>query len=205
MTVRFYILPIKRVGTTRGPKYFSWRYDPDPPGITCPWSMKDYGAIDECVIAADIQPGHFGHDGSLLRREVAADAPFDVEHRFDQIGSRQRGQRTVLRAALGRVVELARHLEERARRLGARCAEQAHLLLDERRDARALRNAPRFRDPRLRTAGENLDPGRREHGEKISLLRLQPSVAAIWGRAPLLACRKVPRTWLWDATFGGIE
>jgi hypothetical protein len=52
--IRFYVLPIEQVGIYRGPKYFHWRYDPDPPGIDCVWSMKDYGNVNECVIAADL-------------------------------------------------------------------------------------------------------------------------------------------------------
>lgn len=56
MTIRFYILPIERSlsGTSRGPKYFAWSKDPDPPGINCPESLIDYGSIDECIIVADI-------------------------------------------------------------------------------------------------------------------------------------------------------
>jgi len=56
MTIRFYILPIERnaAQTARGPKYFTWRFDPDPPGIDCPWSMKDYGLMDQAVLCADI-------------------------------------------------------------------------------------------------------------------------------------------------------
>ena len=52
--IRFYVLPVEQVGIYRGPKYFHWRFDPDPPGIDCFWAMKDYGVINECVIAADI-------------------------------------------------------------------------------------------------------------------------------------------------------
>jgi hypothetical protein len=52
--IRFYVLPVEQVGIYRGPKYFHWRYDPDPPGIDCQWAMKDYGSVNECVIAADL-------------------------------------------------------------------------------------------------------------------------------------------------------
>jgi hypothetical protein len=50
MTIRYYILPIERL-PFRKPKYFSWR---GSPGISCPWSMKDYGDIDQAIICADI-------------------------------------------------------------------------------------------------------------------------------------------------------
>lgn len=58
--IKFYILPVERVtrpsgGFWRGPKYFQWRFDPDPPGIQCPCSLKDYGLIDFGVVAVDIQ------------------------------------------------------------------------------------------------------------------------------------------------------
>lgn len=54
MTIRFYILPIERNGNTRGPKYFAWRYDPDPPGLADAWSILDYGLIDMGVLVSDI-------------------------------------------------------------------------------------------------------------------------------------------------------
>lgn len=52
MTVRYYVLPIEQIGNARGPKYFSWKMNPN--GIKCPWSMKDYGSINQAVICADI-------------------------------------------------------------------------------------------------------------------------------------------------------
>ncbi len=57
MTNRLYILPIEQVGSQRGPKYFRWRYDPDPPGIACAWAMMDYGFLPYALLyAIDIQP-----------------------------------------------------------------------------------------------------------------------------------------------------
>lgn len=56
MTIRFYVIPIERTAslTQRGPKYFKWRYDPNPPGINCPYYMMDYGDVDVAFICADI-------------------------------------------------------------------------------------------------------------------------------------------------------
>jgi hypothetical protein len=55
MTIRYYILPTITVGGRRGPKYFHFGGPGgDSPGIDCVWSMKDYGSIDEAVLAADI-------------------------------------------------------------------------------------------------------------------------------------------------------
>jgi hypothetical protein len=57
MTIRYYILPIVRDATLtrRGPKYFRWGIGTNTIGtIVCPWSMKDYGDIDQCIVCADI-------------------------------------------------------------------------------------------------------------------------------------------------------
>lgn len=71
--IHFYLLPIERSGNSRGPKYFKWGMpgqDPDPPGIDCPWSMKDYGSIDMAVLAADILQAD--HDALILNADVYA-------------------------------------------------------------------------------------------------------------------------------------
>lgn len=68
--IRFYILPIERVGSSRGPKYFRWQIGPTPPGINCPWSMKDYGSIDMAILAADILQAD--HDALILNADVYA-------------------------------------------------------------------------------------------------------------------------------------
>ncbi len=52
MTDVLYVLPIERAGNQRGPKYFPWRHDPDPPGINCLWAMMDYGFIDYGLLLA---------------------------------------------------------------------------------------------------------------------------------------------------------
>ncbi len=66
MAVTLYTLPIERAGNQRGPKYFRWRYDPDPPGIACTWTMMDYGFIDVALLAAiDIVPT----DDTFLRAQ----------------------------------------------------------------------------------------------------------------------------------------
>lgn len=52
MSIRYYILPITQNGVYRGPKYFVSRASET--GIVCPWAIKDYGLINECVICADI-------------------------------------------------------------------------------------------------------------------------------------------------------
>jgi hypothetical protein len=56
MTIRWYLLPIERNNNNeqRGPRYFEWRFDPDPPGLTSPKSYIDYGLIDQCMLVSDI-------------------------------------------------------------------------------------------------------------------------------------------------------
>ncbi len=68
--IRFYLLPIERNGANRGPKYFSWSDDPDPPGIVCRASIKDYGSIDMGVVCADITQAD--HDSLVLHPDVYA-------------------------------------------------------------------------------------------------------------------------------------
>lgn len=63
MAVRFYLLPIEEVvkdaqlgTTTRGPKYFAWRFDPDPPALLdgVSYEMRDYGLEPTALLAADV-------------------------------------------------------------------------------------------------------------------------------------------------------
>jgi len=71
MMIRFYILPVQRIedeDIRRGPKYFKW--DGNPTGINCPWSIKDYGSIDMAVLAADILQAD--HDALILNADVYA-------------------------------------------------------------------------------------------------------------------------------------
>jgi len=68
--IRYYILPIEHMEDWRGPKYFQWDFDPDPPGIACRWSMRDYGSIDIAVLAADITQAD--HDALTLNSDVYA-------------------------------------------------------------------------------------------------------------------------------------
>lgn len=54
--VRYYVLPIEQNGAYRGPKYFAWRFDPDPPALVegVRWGMMDYGLIDAALLVADV-------------------------------------------------------------------------------------------------------------------------------------------------------
>src|SRR3990167_4693881 len=70
---RFYLLPIENSldGTGRGPKYFSWRMDPDPPGIAGSWGMMDYGFVPYALLVAkDISQAN--HDALILNSDVYA-------------------------------------------------------------------------------------------------------------------------------------
>lgn len=73
MTVRFYIEPLERnaAGNQRGPKYFNWRFDPDPPAlVTTTWSILDYGDIDRCVICAEMSTAQ--HNALVANADVLA-------------------------------------------------------------------------------------------------------------------------------------
>jgi hypothetical protein len=55
MTIRFYILPIEvNPFGKRRPKYIHYMGDTDPTLISCPFGMRDYGSINQCVMCADI-------------------------------------------------------------------------------------------------------------------------------------------------------
>lgn len=46
------IVPIEQVGNYRGPEYFEWRFDQNPPSIVADWVMIDYGFINEALLYA---------------------------------------------------------------------------------------------------------------------------------------------------------
>lgn len=69
--IRFYIVPIERSGSQRGPQYFKWPRDPDPANsIDVPWSMKDYGLVDVGVVAADVTTAQ--HNQIVAHTDVLA-------------------------------------------------------------------------------------------------------------------------------------
>lgn len=85
MTVRFYILPIEQStdGAARGPKYFPWQFDPDPPAlIDAAWAMKDYGLIDAALLAADLDQTQ--HNTLTANPDVAA-APANIDQNISDI------------------------------------------------------------------------------------------------------------------------
>ena len=73
--IRFYLLPIESVvledgNIARGPKYFQWRLDPDPPGLAVKWGMMDYGLIDAALLVAEVTQEQ--HDTLLLNSDVTS-------------------------------------------------------------------------------------------------------------------------------------
>lgn len=76
MTIRYYILPIVRtVGGMRTAKYFAYPKG-GLSGIVCPWTMKDYGDIDQAIICADIQDAD--HTALVANADVLA-APVNID------------------------------------------------------------------------------------------------------------------------------
>ena len=76
MATRFYILPTEDNNGWTGPKYIAWGFDPDPPGIDCRWSLKDYGLIPACLVAADVTQEQ--HEQLAAEADVAA-PPADID------------------------------------------------------------------------------------------------------------------------------
>ena len=71
---RFYLVPIEIVdwgdgSEARGPKYFAWRFDPDPPGIEGHISMMDYGFVPYALILAH-EITQTDHDALILNSDV---------------------------------------------------------------------------------------------------------------------------------------
>ena len=71
--MKFYLIPIESVTvgetTMRGPKYFKW--GGNPAGITCRWSMMDYGFVPSALLLAhDISD--IDHAALILNADVFA-------------------------------------------------------------------------------------------------------------------------------------
>ena len=72
---RFYLVPIEVVDTgpgtnARGPKYFGWKYDPDPPPLVFgSWAMMDYGFTDFGLLVAK-EITQTDHDALILNADV---------------------------------------------------------------------------------------------------------------------------------------
>lgn len=56
MTVRHYLIPVESTATSRGPKYFAYRADPDPPALIqgVAWAWIPFGSEPTGLIAADV-------------------------------------------------------------------------------------------------------------------------------------------------------
>jgi hypothetical protein len=79
VTIRFYVLPIERIGNRRGPKYFAWIGNRT--GIPDPWNMLDYGLIDRAVLVSDISDAN--HAALVVNADVYA-FPVDVDSNMSQ-------------------------------------------------------------------------------------------------------------------------
>lgn len=69
MTVRLYLVPVETSadGLARGPKYFRWGRDPDPPALMSgvSWSMMPFGFEPTALLAADLTAGQVTTMGGL--------------------------------------------------------------------------------------------------------------------------------------------
>jgi hypothetical protein len=79
--MRIYIMPILVVNDNyRGPKYLRWRFNPE--GLDVPWSAKDYGLIDACLVAADVTQEQ--HEALVAEIDVVA-APVDIDQDISEL------------------------------------------------------------------------------------------------------------------------
>lgn len=68
---KLYLVPVEQVGSARGPEYFVWKYDINPPSINCRWNAMDYGFTPYMLLAAhDITQAD--HDALILNADVYA-------------------------------------------------------------------------------------------------------------------------------------
>ena len=75
--IRFYIVPEEVTETgAKGPKYISWRFDPDPPGIDCGWVGTSYGLIPAMLGCCNTTQAQ--HDELSGHSDVAS-APLDID------------------------------------------------------------------------------------------------------------------------------
>jgi len=66
---RFYLVPVEQFGIYRGPEYFDWRFDQNPPSIMSQWSAMDYGFFPYMLLLAkDITQED--HDTLILHADV---------------------------------------------------------------------------------------------------------------------------------------
>jgi len=71
--LKLYIVPLESVvidgHTYRGPEYFAWRFDANPPSVNCYWEWMWYGFSDYALVAAlDITPAD--HAALILHANV---------------------------------------------------------------------------------------------------------------------------------------
>ena len=54
--IRFYLIPVEVNGAFRGPKYFAWGRDPDPPALIqgVAWQARDYGNEPLMIVGGDL-------------------------------------------------------------------------------------------------------------------------------------------------------
>jgi len=78
VATRFYFIPEEDAAGIegKGPKYLKWRFDPDPPGIDCPYVYMHYGAIHAGLVAAEVTPEQ--HTELTSYSDVTA-APLDID------------------------------------------------------------------------------------------------------------------------------
>ena len=69
--MRLYMIPMERNTTNnaKGPKYFEWRFDPDPPGIQANYSIMDFG-FEDCGLILSPNILDTDHEALILNSDV---------------------------------------------------------------------------------------------------------------------------------------
>lgn len=74
MAIRVYLVPVEVVSNppARGPKYFTWKYDPDPPALigSVARASTDYGLMDYMIEVADLTTAQ--HNTLVANSDVVA-------------------------------------------------------------------------------------------------------------------------------------
>lgn len=68
--IRLYLVPVEYNAYATGPKYFAWKYDPDPPGITVDRLSNQYYGFHPWALAMAQGISQADHDFLVLRSDV---------------------------------------------------------------------------------------------------------------------------------------
>lgn len=74
---RLYLVPVEENGNARGPKYFTWKYDPDPPGIATTRLSNQYYGFHPWTLTMAQGISQADHDYLAVQPDVYVYPPLD--------------------------------------------------------------------------------------------------------------------------------